>query len=160
MQHIRSYKSVSISRRLLYEGKVVRISTMSRYKVFKISIIRDGWFEKCTYSKIFCIILESCEISSYKLQTIDYDRNSLISVNMNNALKDLVNVTVPNNTKTYTTMISFPKTDVDLSEEIKLNNVSDFISAVGGNLGLFTGFSFLSLLLQMVEWSRNIPISK
>ena len=109
---------------------------------------------------MFCIILESCEISSYKLQTIDYDQNSLISVNMNNALKALVNVTVPNNTKTYTTMISFPKTDVDLSEEIKLNNVSDFISAVGGNLGLFTGFSFLSLLLQMVEWSRNIPISK
>ena len=77
---------------------------------------------------------------------------------MNNALRTLVNVTVPNNTKTYTMMISFPKTV--LSEEIKLNIVSDFISAVGGNLGLFTGFSFLSLLLQMVEWSRKITISK
>ena len=107
---------------------------------------------------MFFIILESCEISSYKLQTIDYDQNSLISVNMNNALRTLVNVTVPHNTKTYTMMISFPKTV--LSEEIKLNIVSDFISAVGGNLGLFTGFSFLSLLLQMVEWSRKITISK
>ena len=49
-------------------------------------------------------------------------------------------------------MISFLKTEVDTSEEISLNKFPDFISSVGGNLGLFTGFSFLSALFVFVEW--------
>jgi hypothetical protein len=53
--------------------------------------------------------------------------------------------------------LSFLKTDVDLSEEISLNNINDFISALGGNLGLFTGFSFLSVLLTLAEWSQKLP---
>ena len=55
-------------------------------------------------------------------------------------------------------MLSFLKTDIDLSEEIALNQLSDFISSVGGNLGLFVGISFLSALLTLVEWFRKIPL--
>ena len=66
--------------------------------------------------------------------------------------KRQVNVTVPDDMNTYSVMISFLKTEIDTSEEISLNTFPDFISSVGGNLGLFTGFSFLSALFVFVEW--------
>ena len=91
------------------------------------------------------------------MQITEYDEASLISVPINKAFLDVVNITVPNNTKSNTLCISFLKTDVDLSEEISLNNINDFISALGGNLGLFTGFSFLSVLLTLAELSQKFP---
>ena len=78
------------------------------------------------------------------MQVTEYDADSLITVHMNGLLKTLLDVSVPNNTKTYSLMISFLKTEIDLSEEISLNQFSDLISSLGGNLGLFTGFSILS----------------
>ena len=95
----------------------------------------------------------------YKLQTSDYEEHSLITVKINKMFKDSIGLIFPNGTKTYSAMLSFPTTDVELSEEIALNNISDFISAVGGNLGLFTGVSFLSILLQLVDWGRKIQIN-
>ena len=74
---------------------------------------------------------------------------------MNNMLKTLLDVSVPNDTKTYSAMISFLKTEIDLSEEISLNQFSDLISSLGGNLGLFTGFSFLGVLLTLIEWKQK-----
>ena len=85
------------------------------------------------------------------MQITEYDENSLISVQMNKVITNIINITVPNNTKSNTMTLSFLKTDVDLSEEISLNNINDFISALGGNLGLFTGFSFLSVLLTLAD---------
>ena len=92
------------------------------------------------------------------MQTTEYDKDSIIPINMNNAFRKILNVTVPDGVKTYSMMLSFLKTDIDLSEEITLNQFSDFISSVGGNLGLFVGFSFLSALLTLVEWFRKIPL--
>ena len=92
------------------------------------------------------------------MQTTEYTDDSIISVDMHEAFLKLVNVRVPNDTKTHSTMISFLKTDVEVSEEISLNKFSDLISSVGGNLGLFVGFSFLSALLSLVEWAQNIPL--
>ena len=91
------------------------------------------------------------------MQTTTYDKDSIITLRMNDAFRKILNVTVPPGVKTYSMMLSFLKTDVDLSEEITLNQFSDFISSVGGNLGLFIGFSFLSALLTLVEWFRKIP---
>lgn len=92
------------------------------------------------------------------METTEFDTTSIITRYMGKAYKSLLNVTIPPNTKSYTTMIMFSKTDVHLSEEIRLNNISDFISSVGGNLGLFIGFSFLSMLLQLTEWARKIHV--
>ena len=92
------------------------------------------------------------------MQTTEYDKDSIIPINMNNAFRKILNVTVPDGVETYSMMLSFLKTDIDLSEEITLNQFSDFISSVGGNLGLFVGFSFLSALLTLVEWFRKIPL--
>lgn len=78
---------------------------------------------------------------------------------MVDAYKTLINVTRPHNIETYSTMISFLKTDVDVSEEIQLHNVPNFISSVGGNLGLFIGFSFLSVLLRFFEFTRKLQLN-
>ena len=69
----------------------------------------------------------------------------------------MINITSPNKTKnTFSTAISFLKTEIDLTEEIRLYTVFDFISSVGGNLGLFTGFSVLAILLAFAEWLHTI----
>ena len=94
----------------------------------------------------------------YQLVTSDYEEKSLITVKLNKAFREMLGLSFRNGTKTYSAMLSFPTTDVDLTEEIVLNNISDFISAVGGNLGLFTGVSLLSILIQLVEWARKIQI--
>ena len=108
----------------------------------------------CTY----ILNLVPCEINDYKMQTTEYDEDSIISVEMNKAFTNQINVTVPKDTKANSMMLSFLKTEVDRSEEISLSNIPDFISSVGGNLGLFTGFSFLSALITLVDWVRRIPL--
>ena len=45
--------------------------------------------------------------------------------------------------------MTYPSTDVLLVEEIKLINFSGLVSAVGGSIGLFTGFSFLGGLFYL-----------
>ena len=115
-------------------------------------------FASLKYTVLFTLILfvVPCEVASYKMQTTEYDADSLITVHMNSLLKTLLQVSVPNNTKTYSLMVSFLKTEIDLSEEISLNQFSDLISSVGGNLGLFTGFSFLGVLLTLIEWKQKM----
>ena len=105
---------------------------------------------------MFISYLAYCGASEYKMQTTSYDVDSIISVRLNTAFKKLLNITIPRDVKSYTMLLSFLKTDIDISEEISLNQFSDFISSVGGNLGLFIGFSFLSALLTMVEWLRKM----
>ena len=92
------------------------------------------------------------------MQTTEYDEDSMISVDMNKEFTNMINITVPKDTKANTVMLSYLKTKIDRSEEISLSNIPDFISSVGGNLGLFTGFSFLSALITLVDWSRRIPM--
>jgi len=64
-------------------------------------------------------------------------------------------MTTPNNVDTYIVLMSYEDCDVTVSEEIHLTSLPDFISAVGGNLGLFVGFSFLPLLLKVIEVIRK-----
>ena len=102
------------------------------------------------------IFAEPCEVSSYKMQTREYDSRRIITGKINERLKQMINITVPNNTKTFSMVISFLKTDIDLTEEISLYSFFHFISSVGGNLGLFTGFSVLATLLTFIEWLHKI----
>ena len=72
------------------------------------------------------------------------------------AYRKTAKITVPNNTDTYSVVMNFENTDVVVSEEIYLTNLPDFISAVGGNLGLFIGFACLPVLLKATEIVRNV----
>ena len=47
---------------------------------------------------------------------------------------------------------NYPSMDVEVSQKVKILNASSFISAVGGNLGLFIGFSFLDTLFAAYKW--------
>ena len=101
---------------------------------------------------------EPCEVSSYKMQATEYASSSIVAGKINDRFKQMMNISLPNNTKTFSTMISFLKTDIDLTEEINLYSFFDFVSSVGGNLGLFTGFSVLAALLTFAEWLHQIVI--
>ena len=68
------------------------------------------------------------------------------------------NLKIPEDTKTYSLAISFAGSFIDLSEETQLTSLPDFISAVGGNLGLFIGFSVLPVLLKTVEFFWHFQI--
>ena len=60
------------------------------------------------------------------------------------------------NTETYSVVINYDVSDVVVSEEISLTTLADFISSVGGNLGLFIGFSCLPGLLKAIDYFRNL----
>ena len=47
---------------------------------------------------------------------------------------------------------NYPSMDVEVSQKVKILDASSFISAVGGNLGLFIGFSFLDTLFAAYKW--------
>ena len=92
------------------------------------------------------------------MEVVEYDTESIITTDMVEYYKSLYKLVIPENITTYTAMVAFLTTDVNLSEEVKLSNFPDFLSSVGGNLGLFLGFSFLTLLRDMAEWAKKIPI--
>ena len=69
--------------------------------------------------------------------------------------RKMVNITSPNNTDTYSVVIDFDTDEVDVSEQISLINLPDFVSSVGGNLGLFIGFSCLPVLLKIIQLIRD-----
>ena len=64
-----------------------------------------------------------------------------------------------NGTESYSVVINYDSAEVVVSEEIHLTTLPDFISSVGGNLGLFIGFSCLPILLKATEFFRNIKMS-
>ena len=63
----------------------------------------------------------------------------------------MLNVKLINGTETQIVWIGFDTSDLVTSEEIQLTSFPNFVSAVGGNLGLFVGFSCLPLLLWLAE---------
>ena len=46
-----------------------------------------------------------------------------------------------------TIAIYYPSGNVEVSTSSKLISFSSFVSSIGGNLGLFVGFSFISTIL-------------
>ena len=95
------------------------------------------------------------------MEATEYDSSSIVAAKINDRFRQMINITSPNKTKnTFSAAISFLKTEIDLTEEIKLYTVFDFISSVGGNLGLFTGFSVLAVLLTFSEWLHTIIIKQ
>ena len=97
-------------------------------------------------------------MSTYKIEETEYHKDSIITSYMGEAYKEIFKdiLVIPPNITTYSIMVSFSTTDTSVSEEVQMNRLSDFISSVGGNLGLFIGFSFLSLLLKLSEFAQRV----
>ena len=80
-----------------------------------------------------------CKKSSYNVGLQSFDRLSFINVeemleDENIAKKDF----------TRAIYMYYSTTDIKVSTTSKVISLSSFISSIGGNLGLFCGFSFLS----------------
>ena len=112
----------------------------------------------CVGYKFINMFLEPCYTSTYKLHANEFEMTNTITQIMAETYRTMVQMTRPENSGTYSVAINFAKADETVSEEISLTDLPDFISAVGGNLGLFIGFSFLPVLLKATEVIRNIKI--
>ena len=77
---------------------------------------------------------------------------------MTEGYRQMVGIKRIDNTETYSVVINYDTSDVVVSEEISLTTLPDFISSVGGNLGLFIGFSVLPVLLQAIDYFRNVRL--
>ena len=64
------------------------------------------------------------------------------------------------NTPSRAIYIYYSTTNVRLSSTSKLVSLSSFISSIGGNLGLFIGFSFMSVLLYVYKCLLKMTPSK
>ena len=102
--------------------------------------------------------LVPCLTSTYTLESNEFEKSNTITEYMTATYRQMIQLTVPNNTDTYSVVLNFESTDVTLSEEIQLTTLPDFISAVGGNLGLFIGFSCLPVLLKATEFLRQLKL--
>ena len=54
----------------------------------------------------------------------------------------------------------YTTSDVSTFTEARLIDFSGFVSAIGGNLGLFLGFSFLGMLFSLYEYIEGSWLSK
>ena len=105
-------------------------------------------------------ILVPCTSTTYGVKAREYGNDSIITEYIKHSYKKRCNISIKEDMETKSVWISFPSTNVLLSEEIGLNDVYDFISSIGGNLGLFIGFSFLSLFISMAEGLKKLYETK
>ena len=54
--------------------------------------------------------------------------------------------------------VYFTTADEIIYSSSQLVDLANFISSVGGNLGLFLGFSFMGILFSCYEWIRRVLI--
>ena len=71
---------------------------------------------------------------------------------------NILNITFETTENRTGVMVNFPTLDVEVSDKVKILDGCSFISSVGGNLGLFLGFSFLDTLFVIYQWISNKSI--
>ena len=74
---------------------------------------------------------------------------------MANNYRNLMNLPQDELNNSLSLWISFKRIAVLEMEQIVLINGPNFVSSVGGNLGLFLGFSFFSTAIDVLEWLKN-----
>ena len=92
------------------------------------------------------------------METLTYDKHSQMAHNMIQTWYQYYNITSKNKTTTEGNVnlyINYQTLDTVVSQKVKILNASSFVSSVGGNLGLFIGFSFLDSLFVVCKWLCN-----
>ena len=123
------------------------------------------------------MLLEPCKDVKYEARTLSYDRNTFLSSTSegsnsaeiaseyNQSQTDsgppnsVANKTeIDREEAKYGTEILFyyATTSIQIVTEDRMINFSNFVSAVGGNLGLFVGFSFLGFFSLFYKTSKRI----
>ena len=119
-----------------------------------------------------------CHKSSYHVGIQTFDKLSIVSIDENQEpnstmehgkLKYEMSTNHGQNEKSATNenkpsrtvLLYYSTTNVRISSTSKLISLSSFISSIGGNLGLFVGFSFMSVFLFAYKCLTKItPPSK
>ena len=106
----------------------------------------------------FSIIIWSapCKIANYGVGVQSYDDLSGISLKKEGNAHE----TNSDTQKTTSITIYYATTDISVSSTSKLINLSTFISNVGGNLGLFVGFSVLGGLFYIYDFVAQYVSSR
>ena len=81
----------------------------------------------------------------------EFAKTTAVSKSITQIYREALNVKLTNGTETQIVWIGFDTSNVVTAEEIQLTSFPSFVSAVGGNLGLFVGFSCLPLLLWLTD---------
>ena len=97
-----------------------------------------------------------CVTSKYTVEYNEFEKSNGIIVATIEAYKQSVGIKTPNSADTHKVAINYDSVDVTVAEEVLLTTLPDFISAVGGNLGLFIGFSCLPVLLRAAEFIQRL----
>ena len=96
-------------------------------------------------------ILEPCEFTGYTMEMVTFDKNSKMAHNSVTAWFQYYNITPSTTNGSASLYFQYQTTETAVSQKIKILNASSFISSVGGNLGLFLGFSFLDSLFVICK---------
>ena len=92
-------------------------------------------------------------------KTTTYQSNSL---QMKQMPSNIWHQKSKSNKTSFTRLIRmyYTTSDVTTTTESQLIDFSGLISAVGGNLGLFLGFSFLGILINLLDNTESLLLSK
>ena len=86
-----------------------------------------------------------CEHIKYSAETLAYDRSSSLSL-----------VDNPNGTEYIGMFFMYSTTEVKVVTEELLISFSNFISSIGGNLGMFIGFSCFGVFSWAFDHVKGI----
>ena len=102
------------------------------------------------YIDTFYILEAFCKKSAYNVGLQSFDRLSFISIDE----KSDASATKKGSTRAI--FMYYSTTDIKVSTTSQLISLSSFISSIGGNLGLFCGFSFLSSFFYVYKICQGI----
>ena len=97
------------------------------------------------------LITAPCEKATYDVGIQTYDSLSRINIKKENDTKTNQTQTTKKKPPVRRVFIYYSTNDVKVSTTSKLIDLHTFISNIGGNLGLFVGFSFLSGLFCIYD---------
>ena len=90
-----------------------------------------------------------CEHIKYSAETLAYDRSSSLSL-----------VDNPNGTEYIGMFFMYSTTEVKVVTEELLISFSNFISSIGGNLGMFIGFSCFGVFSWAYDLIKSFLLTK
>ena len=96
--------------------------------------------------------IEPCTTTFYDVGTVTYDRYSQMGHNILQTWFDISNITQKATEGSSNLFINYQSMEMKVSQKVRILNEASFISSVGGNLGLFIGFSFLDSLFVIFQW--------
>ena len=112
--------------------EISALNTLNKFVDLAYSVERKNWFNSCPIP---------CKLIVYEAKQRNFHKNAVFGFYDKQALYFSIG---------YESFI------IEVSIETLLYDIGSFLAAVGGNLGLFLGFSCLSVLLGFVSMFKKL----